>query len=148
MAVLIASPQAIIKEGASLAITLSLTLDARDIFEKGLAMLTSHQRRDAGVGLGDAGQVQPSSFLRDLRVVHAVGQGGDEFIEDMNNLRTARLQVLNNLRSGNQTIAFLLQVFDLFDFLVERINLGIDKAQAERLNNRHFTNTFSACAFM
>ena len=42
MAVLMASPQAIMREGASLVMMFSLTLEAMLMLAKGFAMLTSH----------------------------------------------------------------------------------------------------------
>ncbi len=62
MAVLIASPHAIISEGASLIITFSLTLDERDMFENGLAMLTSHPVLAAMTSAAPSMDAQPPAI--------------------------------------------------------------------------------------
>ena len=63
------------------------------------------------VGLLHAGQI------------HAVGQRAHDLVEDMHDLRTRALQLLDDVHAGNEILLGLLEVVDLLDLLVQQLDL-------------------------
>ena len=79
----------------------------------------AHERRNARARLRHAAKLDALSRLLEVREIDAVGQGPHEFVEHVHDLRTAALQILDDLHARQQPAFLVLQAEDLLDLLVE-----------------------------
>jgi hypothetical protein len=91
----------------------------RGRIEPGRIFDSSHQCRDARIGLCITNQADFIARLFERFQVHPIRQDAQHLIQQMHHIGTSALQVLHDILAGQQGLSLLAEFFDLFDLFVK-----------------------------
>src|SRR5204863_3094803 len=89
------------------------------ILEVARGVDVAHERGNARRGLRDSFELDAAAGLRDAGQVYAVGQLLRDLVEDVHDLWTRALQLLDDFHARDEARLVGLEAVDLLDLLVE-----------------------------